>query len=142
MFSGTAIGRVTKDLEVQYSAEKVPYIRFNLAINKGYGENEHAIFPQCWIFGKDNVDRIMRAKVSKGSLIQITGDIDLVEYKKKLNGKETGEMGTAMKITVWNWDYVSAGRSRQSVEHGNTDSPPHAASLEDFDVVSDDDLPP
>ncbi len=140
MFSCTVIGRVTRDLEVQHSAENNPYIYFNLAVKKGYGENEHAIFPQCWIFGKENVDRIVKAKVGKGSLIQIAGDIDLVEYKKKLGGVETGETGTAMKITVWNWDYVSAGKPKQSAEHDDPPKPP-SASLEDFDVVTDDDPP-
>ena len=103
MFTGTVIGRVTRDLEIQHSAEKVPYIRFNLAVNKGYGENGHTIFPQCWVFGSENVNRLLRAKVGKGSLIQIAGDIDLVEYRKKLNGVETGETGSVIKIMVWSW---------------------------------------
>lgn len=114
MFTGTVIGRVTRDLEIQYSAEKVPYIRFNLAVNKGYGENGHTIFPQCWVFGSENVNRLMRAKVGKGSLIQIAGDIDLVEYRKKLNGVETGETGSVIKIVVWSWDYVPTGKGRPS----------------------------
>ena len=140
MFTETATGRVTKDLEIQYSAEKAPYIRFNLAINKGYGENAHTIFPQCWIFGRENVDRIMRARVGKGSLIQVTGDVDLVEYKKKLNGLETGETGTVMKITVWGWDYVPTGK-KPSAEQQETESSVQNATLEDFEVVSDDNLP-
>ena len=134
MFTGIVIGRVTRDLEIQYSAEKVPYIRFNLAVNKGYGENGHTIFPQCWVFGSENVNRLMRAKVGKGSLIQIAGDIDLVEYRKKLNGLETGETGSVIKIVVWSWDYIPTGK-RPATE---PEAPPiPEASLEDFEVVSD-----
>lgn len=140
MFTGTVIGRVTRDLEIQHSAEKVPYIRFNLAVNKGYGENGHTIFPQCWVFGSENVNRLLRAKVGKGSLIQIAGDIDLVEYRKKLNGVETGETGSVIKIMVWSWDYVPAGK-RPATEPGENTSPIPEASLEDFEVVSDDKPP-
>lgn len=137
MFTGIVIGRVTRDLEIQYSAEKVPYIRFNLAVNKGYGENGHTIFPQCWVFGSENVNRLMRAKVGKGSLIQIAGDIDLVEYRKKLNGVETGETGSVIKIVVWSWDYVPTGK-RPAIESEENHPPIPEASLEDFEVVSDD----
>jgi hypothetical protein len=127
MFTGTVIGRVTRDLEIQHSAEKVPYIRFNLAVNKGYGENGHTIFPQCWVFGSENVNRLLRAKVGKGSLIQIAGDIDLVEYRKKLNGVETGETGSVIKIMVWSWDYVPTGK-RPATEPGGKPIP-HTGGL-------------
>lgn len=82
----------------------------------------------------------MRARVGKGSLIQVTGDVDLVEYKKKLNGLETGETGTVMKITVWGWDYVPTGK-KPSAEQQETESSVQNATLEDFEVVSDDNLP-
>ena len=87
MFTGTVIGRVTRDLEIQHSAEKVPYIRFNLAVNKGYGENGHTIFPQCWVFGSENVNRLLRAKVGKGSLIQIGTSIWLSTGKSSTGWK-------------------------------------------------------
>lgn len=140
MFTGTAIGRVTRDLEIQYSAEKVPYIRFNLAVQKGYGENGHTIFPQCWVFGSENVERLVRARVGKGSLIQIAGDIDLVEYRKKLNGVETGETGTVMKIAVWNWAYVPTGK-KPAEEQEEKKSQTSKVTLEDFEVVTDNDPP-
>lgn len=135
MFLGTVIGRVTADLEVQKSAEQSPYIRFTLAVNK-YGKNEHILFPQCWIFGKENVDRIIKAKVGKGSLIQIAGDIDLVEYKKKRSdGPDT--TGIVLKIIIWSWNYVSADKARISEEPNSNTLTKPPASLEDFDVISE-----
>ena len=38
----TLTGRVTADLELQTSANGTDYIQFNVAVNKGYGEQEHA----------------------------------------------------------------------------------------------------
>ena len=48
----TLTGRVTADLELQTSANGTDYIQFNVAVNKGYGEQEHANFYQCVLFGK------------------------------------------------------------------------------------------
>jgi len=82
MLTINAIGRVTKDLEVQYSKAHEPYVRFNFAVNKGYGENAHPVFLQCWVFG-GSVERLVKAKVGKGSLLHITGDLDITKFKKK-----------------------------------------------------------
>ena len=38
MIQITTVGRVTADLELKESAKKVPYLRFDLAVTKGYGE--------------------------------------------------------------------------------------------------------
>lgn len=135
MFLGTVIGRVTANLEVQKSAEQSPYIRFTLAVNK-YGKNKHTLFLQCWIFGKENVDRIIKAKVGKGSLIQIAGDIDLVEYKKKRSdGPDT--TGMVLKIIIWSWSYVSADKVKTPEEHNSDALTKSPMSLEDFDVISE-----
>lgn len=75
----TLMGRVTADLEIQTSAGGTDYIQFNVAVNKGYGEQEHANFYQCVLFGKAT-ERISKAGVKKGSLLFITGDLDLVEF--------------------------------------------------------------
>ena len=48
----TLTGRVTADLELQTSPNGTDYIQFNVAVNKGYGEQEHANFYQCVLFGK------------------------------------------------------------------------------------------
>lgn len=139
MFAGTAIGRVTKDLEVQHSTSGIPYVRFCLAVNKGYGTHAHAVFPQCWIFGQDNVDRIVKAKVGKGSLLHISGDIDLVEYEQKQDG--IAEKTTAMKIIVWNWGFIPSGRPKDLENADDPGGPKRELNLEDFEVIPDDDEP-
>lgn len=101
----TLTGRVTADLEIQTSSNGTAYIQFNVAVNKGYGEQEHANFYQCVLFGKA-AERLSKAGVKKGSLLFITGDLDLVEYTRKADGSK----GMIPKITVYDWNYVPAGK--------------------------------
>lgn len=139
MFSATTVGRVTAALEVKHSENKKPYICFNLAVQKGYGINAHTIFPQCWIFGEEKVNRILNAKVGKGSLLQVSGDIDLVQHKHTY-GEEKGQTATIIKLLVWDWGYVPGEKHKgkegfvQEINHT-------PASLDDFEVVNDDSLP-
>ena len=79
------MGRVTADLEIQTSTNGTDYIQFNVAVNKGFGEQEHPNFYQCVLFGKAT-ERISKAGVKKGSLLFITGDLDLVEFTRKSDG--------------------------------------------------------
>lgn len=138
MFSSTVTGCVTADLEVKYSEKETPYICFNLAVQKGYGANAHTIFLQCWIFGEDNADRILKAKVGKGSMIQISGDTDLVQYKQS-HGEGKGQTVSVIKIKVWAWEYIPGVKHKEKdgLEVDERHSP---ISLDDFEIVNDDSL--
>ena len=108
------MGRVTADLEIQTSTNGTDYIQFNVAVNKGFGEQEHPNFYQCVLFGKAT-ERISKAGVKKGSLLFITGDLDLVEYTRKSDGSK----GMIPKITVYEWNYIPTGKR---TEGGNANA--------------------
>lgn len=101
-------GRVTADLELQTSknGSNTVYVQFNFAVNKGFGEQEHANFFQCAAFGA-TAERLEKGKVKKGSLISITGDLDLVDFTRK-----DGSKGTAAKITLLDWCYPPANKPK------------------------------
>jgi len=80
-----------------------------VAVNKGFGEQEHANFYQCILFGKA-AERLSKAGVKKGSLLFITGDLDLVEYTRKADGSK----GMIPKINVYEWSYVPTGKRTES----------------------------
>ncbi|MDE6941728.1 MAG: single-stranded DNA-binding protein [Lachnospiraceae bacterium] len=48
----STLSRVPADLDLQTSQNKTQYVQFNVAVNKGFGEQEHANFFQCVLFGK------------------------------------------------------------------------------------------
>lgn len=127
----TLTGRVTADLELQTSQNNTEYVQFNVAVNKGFGEQEHPNFYQCVLFGKA-AERISKAGVKKGSLLFITGDLDLVEYTRKSDGSK----GMIPKITVYEWNYTPTGK-RAEGGNANTDSSAPAGTDDGFMNVED-----
>lgn len=125
------MGRVTADLEIQTSTNGTDYIQFNVAVNKGFGEQEHPNFYQCVLFGKAT-ERISKAGVKKGSLLFITGDLDLVEFTRKADSSK----GMIPKVTVYDWNYVPAGKRAES-SNANTGSGAPAGTDDVFMNVED-----
>lgn len=101
-------GRVTADFELQTSQNNNTYVQFFIAVNKGYGEHQHANFFQCTLFG-NAAQRILNAKVRKGSLISVTGDLDLVEYTRVNDGTK----GMIPKINVFDWSFAPTVRVKE-----------------------------
>ena len=82
MAQANLIGRVTSDLELKVSAKKVPYLRFSIAERVGYRDSAHTQYIQVWawdVMAKKLVD----AGVKKGSLLQVSGSLELEEYPKQ-----------------------------------------------------------
>lgn len=119
MITLSTTGRVTADLELKISTNQNPYLRFNIAVNKGFGEKQHAVFLQCWLYN-EQAQRMINAGVKKGSLIQIAGDMDIVEYEKK-----DGSIGTIPKVTLFDWNYGPISKAK---DEGAPNSSTSAAS--------------
>lgn len=114
------IGRVTADFELQTSTNGVPYVRFNLAETLGYGENARPQYLQVWAW-RDDATRLMKRKVKKGSLIWVSGSLEMESYQKR-DGTTTDKR---LKVTLDNWDFVPGGKATA----GRTDTEdPHAES--------------
>ncbi len=101
------IGRVTADLEPCESTRKEPYIRFSLAERLGYGETARTQYFQVWAWGHFARNLINR-KVRKGSLIWVSGSLELEEYTRK-DGKTKDKR---LKLKLDDWDYVPAFQSK------------------------------
>ena len=115
MLTVTGIGRVTADLEPKKSEKTgTDYLKFGLAVNKpslaryGHGDNKRTVFLQCLLYGEQQIQRMVKAKVEKGSLIMVSGELDVEEYTKKDNTTEK-----AVKVTLYDWNYVpSSGKAK------------------------------
>lgn len=138
MLTVTTTGRLTADLEVKTSQKGNGYLRFNLAVNKGFGESAKAIYLQCWLYG-EQVDRMVKAGVKKGSLIEIAGDLDIVEFEKK-----DGTKATVPKVTLYSWAYAPSNKAKGD-DGGNsagTEAPPSDQGFYAGETtVDDEDLP-
>ncbi len=130
------IGHVTADLELQTSTNGVPYVRFSLAETLGYGETARTQFLQVWAWREDAA-RLIKRKVKKGSLIWVSGSLEMESYQKR-DGQTTDKR---LKVTLDNWDYVSggkatAGRTDMVVPHEGP-SPDTSQALSDGEIDGD-----
>ena len=76
------IGRVTADLELKTSINKHPYVRFDIAENIGSKEHRRTQYLQICAMG-DDAERLVRARVKKGSLIWVSGSLELEVYTRR-----------------------------------------------------------
>jgi single-stranded DNA-binding protein len=106
------IGRVTADFDLQTSANGNSYARFTLAENIGRGEPPRTQYLQVWAWGED-AKKLCRGKVKKGSLIWVSGRLELEEFQKR-DGVTTDKR---LKVILDSWGYVPAGKPKGSADN-------------------------
>ena len=99
------IGRVTADLELRESARKEPYVRFSLAENLGYGETARTQYFQVWAWGH-LAKNLVKRKVRKGSLIWVSGSLELEEYARQ----DGVTRDKRLKLKLNEWGFVPAAQ--------------------------------
>lgn len=111
-----AVGRVTADLELKTSAKNNPYLRFSLAEQIGHGEGAHTQYIQVWAWGAQ-AHQLIRSSVGRGSLLWVSGSLELEEYTKK--DGVTRDKQLKLKLKDWGFSPTN-GRRAQSA--GTTES--------------------
>ena len=119
MSQSFTIGRVTADFELQTSANGNSYVRFDLAENFWVDESTRTQFLQIWAW-EEHAKRLIKAKVKKGSLVWVSGQLTLEEFKKQ-DGVTTDKR---LKVKLDNWGYISTGKPK------NGDAGDEAAATE------------
>ena len=94
------VGRVTADFELQMSANNVPYVRFSLVENIGYGESRKPQYLQVWAYGEDAA-RLAKSKAKKGSLLWISGELELEEFQHRDKTKDK-----RLKVKLDSWRFI------------------------------------
>ena len=105
MLQLTAIGRLTKDPEIKQNKKGKDFVVFDLAVNRGSGENQTTTYVSCCA-GNFLVSPLSKAK--KGSLISITGDLSTELYQKK-----DGSTGEAIKCLISSFYYIPVGDGKK-----------------------------
>lgn len=118
------IGRITADLELKHSQSGNPYVRFNLAEHIGSGDRARTQFYQVWAWGVDAV-RLVDANAHKGSLISISGTLELETYTRQ-DGVTSDKR---LKVSLKDWSFVpvsSRGSMTAASNESATNFPPTA----------------
>ena len=105
MLQLTAIGRLTKEPEIKQNKKGKDFVVFDLAVNRGSGENQTTTYVSCCA-GNFWVSPLSKAK--KGSLISITGDLSTELYQKK-----DGSTGEAIKCLISSFYYIPVGDGKK-----------------------------
>ncbi len=124
------IGRITADLELKTSERNNPYVRFDIAENIGSRQNLHTQYFQICAWGED-AGRLMKARAKKGSLIWVTGSLELEPYTKR----DGVTIDKRMKVLLDNWGFIPVGGAKASKketapERPETASPPQAEVID------------
>lgn len=101
------IGRITADLEMKTSSNGNSYVRFDIAETIGNKDQTRSQFFQVCAWN-DDANRLLKAHAKKGSLIWISGSLELEPFTKK-DGKTKDKR---MKILMDNWGFISVGKPK------------------------------
>ena len=97
------IGRMTRDIEIRYTDNKLAIGRFALAVDRvKKGEEKNVDFVNILVFGKqaENIEKY----TGKGKLIGITGRIQTGSYTNKEGSKVYTTDVVADRVTFINWN--------------------------------------
>lgn len=124
-------GHVVKDLEVKASQTGTHFVCINLAVNKYNRQIETTMYINCYIVG-EGADRIINAKVHKGSAIIVTGELASITPRTYTNRSGETVQTVDVNVNVWNWQYVSATNSKpaegNAAENGAATAPAASAA--------------
>lgn len=137
-------GHVTKDLVLRTGSNgKTKYLRLNLAVDTGYGNNADTVFYQATFFDKE-AEQLVKAKVKKGSFIALAGNIEGVIVFQP-DGSE--EIMSMIKVKPYGWGFVSSSKKDEgtpAVQEKTAQSGAAQVDPADFPEVEcgvDDELP-
>lgn len=126
------IGRITADLELKTSEKNNPYVRFDIAENIGSRQNLHTQYFQVCAWGED-ATRITKAHAKKGSLIWVTGSLELEPYTKR----DGVTIDKRMKILLDNWGFIPVGGAKAEKNSQAQTTPENALQQQSNEIDGD-----
>ena len=119
MLQLTAIGCLTRDPEFKSNRQGSQFLVFDLAVNKGYGNNQTTVFISCC--ASEGVKNAL-SKAKKGSHVVVTGELSTEIYQKN-----DGSTGENIKCFVTSFSFISSGggqRNNQQNSNQYVQQPP------------------
>lgn len=134
------IGWVSSELIERTSASQSPYPGFSLAERVGDGANVRTQFCQVWAWG-DLARHLKKGGVKKGSLIWVSGLMELEEYTKK----DSITRDKRLTLTLKDWRFIPGTRKpgtapakqRAHPQCPHQTPPPSAPSTESGNLCRD-----
>lgn len=133
------LGNICNNLELRYTTNNIPIIKFSIAINQGYGDEQKTDYVNCitWRKQAENLSKYC----TKGSKIAIEGRLQSYSYEDNNGDKKYGMQVVAETITFLNNKKETYAEQVQNSKHATEDK---TDPFEDFGneiQLSDDMLP-
>lgn len=112
-------GRVMSELELKTSAKNVPYVCFPVAERVGYGSSAHTQYISVWAWGA-MARQLVDESVGKGSVLWVSGSLELEEYTKK----DGVTHDKRLKLKLKDWRFTPAGQRQDRRPDQAKDFPP------------------
>jgi single-strand DNA-binding protein len=100
------IGNLVRDYELKYTANNKPIGSFSIAVQDGYGDNEHTSYYDVTVFGEQA--KRHEQHIGKGSKVGISGSL------KQDRWESNGEKRSKVKIIAMRLDYLSKAKEEAS----------------------------
>ena len=100
-------GRVVSELELKTSQKSVPYLCFPIAERVGYGRTAHTQYISVWAWGA-MARQLISDGVGKGSVLWVSGSLELEEYVKK----DGVTRDKRLKLKLKDWGFVSSQQAQ------------------------------
>lgn len=128
-----------QDLELRTTTSGKSIVRFTLAVNEGYGEDQRTNFINCEVWNK--LAENLHKYCSKGSSLLLEGCIRVESY----DGQD-GQKRYVTKVVVQNYEFLDSKKSKEETIDNNvaTTTGEKEDPFSDFTSeiqISDDDLP-
>lgn len=107
-------GRAAKDPELTTNQETgSKFVRLNIIQNKGFTrDSEHILCFSCFFYGNMG-ERLINAKVKKGSLLTIVGDFDSKEYMRSGRDNPNEQIhDRSLEVSVSSWSYTPQNKPK------------------------------
>ena len=92
----SATGRLGGNPETRYTQNGKAVTSFSMAIESGWGDNKKTTWLNCTLWGRDGNPNPVVAYLEKGTLIGVTGEIHLRDWKND----QTGQQGKSLDLNV------------------------------------------
>lgn len=112
-------GRVVSDLELKTSQKSVPYVCFPIAERVGYGRTAHTQYISVWAWST-MACQLVSDGVGKGSVLWVSGSLELEEYVKK----DGVTRDKRLKLKLKDWGFAPTQQPQGEPDQAKDIPPP------------------
>lgn len=124
-------GRIVRDPELQTTPTGLSVCTFNVAVEKGYGENKKVVYPTI-VAWKGTAEFV--SKLRKGTKVAVAAEYDERSWQTKTGDKRKAYEFNAVRVT--------AMEPKSTTTDVVVDEIPTAASVGGFEEISGDEQLP